>query len=423
MADETYKTYKTVTVKRANLKGDQLRKGMVFDKDVVAENENMLIKEGYVIKNQYALEKVQQLLERYGIEAVDVRFDEIEEKKVEVRELFKEIIEGKPAKKTEEDKESPQVSEADDEKAEAEILVSYAQALSITDKKEALLIDKLIPDCKRNITDKMALLLEGVRDEEVQSIEEDIRKSMEIINTSVNVPQLLEKVKRVDDSLYFYNYSVALTSYMIGKWMGWDREKREEMFITAMLADIGVLNLPEDKRHRDQWEEEDLNEYYKHVIHSQRLLTQCSFITRDMLEGILHHHEKYDGSGYPRNLRGKRIPLLSRVIFLADLYTYYTISKRYNALHTVNIIQDKHLYEVDLDIFFVLSKRIFDYFSGQAFKNMGDSPVEGEIITFDSGTGNVLFDQSNINVYIRQGDDSVLVIPLSSLCEEDIEFV
>lgn len=396
-------TYKTIVVNEIALPIEVLKEGMTIAKDI--ENKGtILIKEGYVIKNQYAVEKVQQLLERYNIKTIEVKVESADERKIEAAQLIKEIIK----RDVEEDKES--TSQRTD---------SYSKALEITNKKEAALIDKLIPHCKKNITEKILLLFNGAEASEVQSIEQDIKNSMEIINTSINVPQLLEKVKKVDDSLYFYNYSAALTAYMIGKWMGWDQQKREELFITAMLADIGVLHLPEEKRYRDQWQEDNVNEYYKHVVYSQRLLTKCSFVTKDMLNGILYHHEKYDGSGYPRNLRGKNIPLLSRIIYLADLYTFYTIYRQYNPLYTINILREEHLHEVDIDLFFTLSKRIFDYFTGQKFQG----PLEGEIITFDNGTGNSVFDQSNINVYVKQGDKSIVVIPLASFCEEEIKFI
>lgn len=399
-------TYKTIVVKEKALSIEELRKGMTIAKDVIASNNNTLVKEGYVIKNEYAVKKVQQILERYNIETIQVKVEETDERNIEAAKLVQEIIKGDVEK-------SNNISQQKD---------SYSKVLEITNKKEAELIDKLIPHCRKNITDKMLLLFNGADASEVQSIEQDIKNSMEIINTSINVPQMLEKIKRMDDSLYFYNYSIALTSYMIGKWMHWDQQKREELFITAMLADIGILHLPEDKRYRDQWQEENINEYYQHAIYSQRLLTKCSFITKDMLNSILHHHEKYDGSGYPRNLRGKSIPLLSRVIYLADLYTFYTISKRYNALYAVNVIREQHLNEVDIDLFFTLSKRIFDYFSGQTFQSNGSASMEGEIITFDHGTGNSIFDQTNINVYVRQNDKSIVAIPLNKFCEDYIEF-
>ncbi|WP_176431397.1 HD-GYP domain-containing protein [Anaerovirgula multivorans] len=399
-------TYKTIVVKERELPREELRKGMTIAKDIIASNNNILVKEGYVIKNEYAVKKVQQILERYNIETIQVKVEETGERNIEAAKLVQEIIKGDVEK-------SNNISQQKD---------SYSKVLEITNKKEAKLIDKLIPHCRKNITDKMLLLFNGADASEVQSIEQDIKNSMEIINTSVNVPQMLEKIKRMDDSLYFYNYSIALTSYMIGKWMHWDQKKREELFITAMLADIGILHLPEDKRYKDQWQEENINEYYQHAIYSQRLLTKCSFITKDMLNSILHHHEKYDGSGYPRNLRGKSIPLLSRVIYLADLYTFYTISKRYNALYAVNVIKEQHLNEVDIDLFFTLSKRIFDYFSGQTFQSNGSASMEGEIITFDHGTGNSIFDQTNINVYVRQKDKSIVAIPLNKFCEDYIEF-
>lgn len=412
----TSNIYKTVSERSVEVPIKDLKKGMTIDKDIIVDNKNMLIKKGYVIKNQFALEKVQQLLERYNIETVGIIVKEIEEKKVEYAELFPKITNddlGKANKLT----KNHRITQTDKQE------VSYSKVLKITNKKEAEVIDKLIPLSKKNITEKMILLFNGADASEVESIEEDIKRSMEVIKTSVNVLQLLEKVKRVDDSLFFYNYSVALTSYMIGKWMGWGWQKREELFITAILADIGILQLPEDKTNRDNWEQGTLNEYYKHVIYSQRLLTKCSFITKNMLNSILHHHEKYDGSGYPRNLKGKQIPVLSRIIYLADLYSFYTLKKKYNPLYSLNFIKEEHLHEVDIDLFFTFSKRIFDYLTGQAFRSNGSTPMEGEIITFDNGTGNSVYDQSNINVYIKQNDKPVIAMPLNSFCEHNIEFI
>lgn len=407
-------TYQTITERKITVAIGELKLGMVIAEDLV-NNNHILIKKGYVIKNQYGLQKVQQLLERYGIESIDIKVSEVEEKKIEIAQLIKEIIHD-DGKKKQASEEKQEIDTSQQEKL-------YSKALNLADSEEAALIDRLIPHCKKNITEKMMLLLNGEDSAEIQSIEEDIKNSMKIISTSINVPQLLEKLKKVDDSLYFYNYSTALTSYMIGKWMGWDQEKREELFITAMLADLGVLHLPENKRYREQWSAEEINGYYEHVIHSQRLLTKCTFVTRDMLKGIFHHHEKYDGSGYPRGLSGKDIPLLARVIHLADLYTHYTITKKYNALYTINIIKEEHLHEVDIDLFFTLSKRAFDYFSGQPFQRHGAVPMKGEIITFDNGTGNSAFDQRNITVYIQEMDKSIKAMPLNTFFEATIEFM
>lgn len=394
-------SYKTIAIEEKDIPVEDLKKGMIVARDIVGKNDNILIKEGYAIKNEYAVEKVKNLLERYEISNLFVKFEKIEERKVETLKSFPKMAQDNVEKTYE---------------------ISYSDVLDISDEKEADFINKLIPNAKQNITEKMLLLFNGEKPSEVASIEEDIQNSMEVINTSVNVPQLLEKIKRVDDSLYIYNYSTALTAYMIGKWMGLDQSKREELYITAMLANIGLLNLPEDKRFRDQWEE-DVNEYYQHVIHSHRILTKCSFMTRDMLQAVLHHHEKYNGSGYPRNLSEKRIPLLSRIIYLAELYTFYTIRKEYNSLYTINFISKNHLHEVDMDMFFTLSKRMFDYFTGQKFQTKKPSPMEGKIITFDQGTGSIVLDQTNINVYVQQKDESIIPIPLNTFCSGDIEFI
>lgn len=393
-------SYKTVTIDEIEIPIEKLEKGMIINKDILANNGNVLVREGYVIKNQYAIDKVQDLLKRYNMDFIAIKHEKMEERQVEE---FYHLPDDMPKH----------------EKKLQEII--YSDVLDISDKKEADSIDKLIPDVKKNISEKMLLLFNGEKPSEVASIRDDIQKSMEIINTSVNIPQLLEKIKKVDSSLYIYNYSTALTAYMIGKWIGLDQNKREELYISAMLSNIGLLNLPEDKRFRDQWEE-DINEYYQHVIHSHRVLTKCSFMTKNMLLAVLHHHEKYDGSGYPRKISGKKIPLLSRIIYIADLYTFYTIRKEYNSLYTINLINENHIYEVDMEIFFTLSQRMFDYFTGQRFQTKASLPTEGRIITFDKGTGNMIFDQSNINVYVQQEDDGITCIPLNTFCSGDIEF-
>lgn len=394
-------SYKTVTIDEIEIPIEKLEKGMIINKDIIANNGNVLVREGYVIKNQYAIDKVQDLLKRYNMDCIAIKHEKMEERQVEeFYHLPNDMLE--------------------DGKKLQEII--YSDVLDISNKKEADSIDKLIPDVKKNISKKMLLLFNGEKPSEVASIRDDIQKSMEIINTSVNIPQLLEKIKKVDSSLYIYNYSTALTAYMIGKWIGLDQDKREELYISAMLSNIGLLNLPEDKRFRDQWEE-DINEYYQHVIHSHRVLTKCSFMTKNMLLAVLHHHEKYDGSGYPRKISGKKIPLLSRIIYIADLYTFYTIRKEYNSLYTINLINENHIYEVDMEIFFTLSQRMFDYFSGQKFETKDSQPTEGRIITFDKGTGNMIFDQSNINVYIEQEDNNITSMPLNIFCNKDIEFI
>ncbi|NLM04833.1 MAG: HD domain-containing protein [Clostridiales bacterium] len=190
-----------------------------------------------------------------------------------------------------------------------------------------------------------------------------------------------------------------------------------------MLVNIGVLNLPDNKRYMDQWDETNINEFYEHVIHSHRILTKCDFMTRDMLQAVLYHHEKYDGSGYPRNISGKQIPLLSRIIYIADLYAFYTIRKEYNSLRAVSTICQEHLNEVDMEIFFTLSKRLFDYFTGQKFRTRDSDSLMGKIITFDQGTGNTIYDQSNVNVYIEQENKSVIPMSLNTFSNKNIEFL
>ncbi len=95
--------------------------------------------------------------------------------------------------------------------------------------------------------------------------------------------------------------------------------EREDLQVAALLHDVGAIGTP-DPLIRRQLEElggEDLHNYLQHAIRGQ---TAIDTIEDLRTAGILirHHHEHYDGGGYPDGLRGADIPLGSRIIAMAD---------------------------------------------------------------------------------------------------------
>ncbi|SES81858.1 HD domain-containing protein [Natronincola peptidivorans] len=375
-----------------------LIENMVIGEEIKGSSGQVLVSKGFELKNQKTVERVQKFLDDNKIEIVRIIADN------EIMEILKSIQE-------------KEVETVQHKKP------SYGEALGLKKEKDKELFDRLLPKYKKDITDKLMALFEGAEPSEIASIEEDIKKSMQVIEASVNVFQMLETMKKMDHSLYFYSYSVALTAYMLGNWMGLKQKQKEALFITAMVADVGILKLPEDKMYRHQWKEQEENQYYQHVVYSYSLLEKCSFLTGTMLDSILYHHEKYDGTGYPRGLKGTEIPLFSRILYIADLYTHYMINKGYNPLHTVHEIKEKHLKEVDLYILFTLSERVGNYFTGQKFKTKNADLLEGEIIMLDKGTSHLSFDSRNVYVYVRRKDKSIINIPLHTFHQEDVEFI
>jgi HD-GYP domain-containing protein (c-di-GMP phosphodiesterase class II) len=96
-----------------------------------------------------------------------------------------------------------------------------------------------------------------------------------------------------------------------------------DLTLAALLHDIGFLTLPAElvKEHHDLTPQE-FARYQSHPRAGAELLESISFLKRPAL-WIAHHHERWDGCGYPYGLRGEFIPLGSRILAIADTFDVY----------------------------------------------------------------------------------------------------
>jgi HD-GYP domain-containing protein (c-di-GMP phosphodiesterase class II) len=126
---------------------------------------------------------------------------------------------------------------------------------------------------------------------------------------------------------------VAAYAITLAKAAGLDEEQRRSVERVALFHDIGKIDAALFDIIHD---ESDLSEEERAAVrtHPKRgadvLEPLCAFYP-DLSEGVLSHHERWDGGGYPRQLRGERIPLSARVVAIADTFDAVTASRRYRA--------------------------------------------------------------------------------------------
>jgi HD-GYP domain-containing protein (c-di-GMP phosphodiesterase class II)/Flp pilus assembly pilin Flp len=117
---------------------------------------------------------------------------------------------------------------------------------------------------------------------------------------------------------------VAEYATMVGKSLGMPEDETAELRLAAMLQDIGMLEVPEAILNAPRaLTAEELMEMRKHVQNGANLAKIANFggIVQD---GVLYHHERLDGSGYPRALKGDAIPLVARILAVCDSYVAMT---------------------------------------------------------------------------------------------------
>ncbi len=118
-------------------------------------------------------------------------------------------------------------------------------------------------------------------------------------------------------------------SRMIGEGLELSKDEMEQLEMSAILHDIGKIGVPDSILNKKSLlSEEEYDEIKKHAEIGAEIVSQIEG-TEKIVEGILYHHEKWDGTGYPEGLREEEIPFFARIIAVADTYDALTTTRPY----------------------------------------------------------------------------------------------
>ena len=163
--------------------------------------------------------------------------------------------------------------------------------------------------------------------ENIESVVDDMVESM------VRNPDALMWVARMreqDLSIYSHGISVAVNLVAFGRHLGYPKEQLSQLGMVGLLLDVGKIKLPRELLEKHERLTADEFELIKeHVDLGMSILEETPNIHPDVLEGIAQHHERMNGSGYPRNLMGDKISTFGRMGAIADTYAAVTKPRPY----------------------------------------------------------------------------------------------
>ncbi|MBI4187419.1 MAG: diguanylate cyclase [Chloroflexi bacterium] len=137
---------------------------------------------------------------------------------------------------------------------------------------------------------------------------------------------------------YTYGHSKKVSDYavVLAEALGMEPSIVKRLETCALLHDIGKITISEEiLNKRDKLTDEEWKTIKRHpqlgatITSHARRLSPC-------LPGILHHHEKYDGGGYPHGLKGEEIPLEARILSIADAFAAMTSDRAYSEALTAD---------------------------------------------------------------------------------------
>ena len=131
-----------------------------------------------------------------------------------------------------------------------------------------------------------------------------------------------------------HSQKVAAYAALIAEGMGMSDAEVEEIRLGAVLHDIGKVGIPESILNKNgPLNPEEWETMKSHVSFGAKILDPLTPLSR-IREMVLHHHEFFDGSGYPNSLSGENIPLGARIIAIADAYDTITSDRTYKKART-----------------------------------------------------------------------------------------
>lgn len=123
---------------------------------------------------------------------------------------------------------------------------------------------------------------------------------------------------------------VSNLAVLLAKELGEDEEFCNEIAIAGLLHDIGKIKMNRYLYGKDALAVEEMKYFRMHSVYSYDVLHRLKY-SLFIQETVYHHHENYDGSGYPNNLVGKNIPYGARILHVCDVFAALTSKRSYRA--------------------------------------------------------------------------------------------
>ncbi len=157
---------------------------------------------------------------------------------------------------------------------------------------------------------------------------------------------------------------VSNLTYLIAQEMGLSEDVCYELALSGLVHDIGKLQLSRYLygRAKEKFQVEEMKYMRMHSKLSYDILRDYD-LSPFVLDSVLYHHENYDGSGYPENLKGEDIPFGARIMRVADTFTALISDRPYRKAFDVDtameiMIEDINCY--DMQVFLAFQKVIHE---------------------------------------------------------------
>lgn len=174
------------------------------------------------------------------------------------------------------------------------------------------------------------------------------RKQLELAQRQVKMADetvlaIARTVDAKDENTSQHSVRVAEYSVLIAKALGMSEAECKDLKRAAIVHDIGKIGIPDRVLNKPaRLDDEEYAIMKSHVIKGAKILKDFTLVDH-IIEGVLYHHERYDGSGYVHGLKGEEIPLFARIIGVADAFDAMTANRVYRKRMDMDYVRNEFI--------------------------------------------------------------------------------
>lgn len=206
---------------------------------------------------------------------------------------------------------------------------------STADKTEAACINMGAYDFIEKPIIKEVLLSRVEKALELTDYRKDLQKKLDEKTRQIEtayiqtMATLAHTIDAKDPDTNGHSQRVASYTKQITESLGWSKQKCDNAFYIALLHDVGKIGVPDAVlKKQDRLTDEEYKLMKQHPIIGANILKDIKMLD-GLAHGTMYHHERYDGTGYPYGMKGEEIPLIARIISVADTFDAMTSTRCY----------------------------------------------------------------------------------------------
>lgn len=202
----------------------------------------------------------------------------------------------------------------------------------------AISVDDTIESFRGRSRDMMEIVLDSIKNNVKLNIG-TAKKLVDDIYDKINRLEIsflpLMKLREYDDYTYTHSVNVGILSMTLAKKFQLDDEKIKEIGLGAFFHDVGKLMIPKEILNKSSaLSDEEFKMMKDHPLKGYTFLKQYNEMPELSLDVVCHHHEYYNGKGYPESIDDSKLTLGAKIAAICDVYDALTSERPYKRAFT-----------------------------------------------------------------------------------------